>query len=112
MGLLSKEDQEAEDEMLADFLNDEALNSIVDHFGEAMDEIAEKTPTSELLVSVLGAQEEGSSQKADFICELMQKDELMYVGVFGDDWEKETKNKSYGPEQVAQILASSLFAKN
>ena len=101
MGLLSKEDQEAEDEMLADFLNDEALNSIVDHFGEAMDEIAEKTPTSELLMSVLGAQEEGSSQKADFICELMQKDELMYVGVFGDDWEKETRNKVYEPEQVA-----------
>ena len=53
------------------------------------------------------------SSKKDFMCELMMQDEMMYLGLFGDDYQTLISTKSLDKideNEAVKLLMGSVFS--
>ena len=81
-------DFNVEDEMaLNEFIDDNAFSAFVESIGEAfVNDMESDVGSSNLLATVMAEHLEDPEKKADFTVDLMQKDEMLLLGLFGDEF--------------------------
>ena len=82
----------ADEMVLNQFIDDNAFGAFVDSIGEAfVDELSSEAGSANLLATVMAEQMSDPATKADFTVDLMQKDEMLLLGLLGDNFEQLAK---------------------
>ena len=105
---------EEEEAALNEFMDQEAFGAIVESLGEAFsEEINSNVGSSALLATVMEEHLADPEKKADFTVDLMQKDEMLQLGMLGDEFETLVTQEEYNhlqADRVVQLVSQSQFA--
>ena len=90
-------DFDLEDEQaLNQFIDDNAFSAFVESIGEAFsEEMGTDAGSSALLTAVMADHLSDPAKKADFTVDLMQKDDMLLLGLLGDEFERLAKEDQY-----------------
>ena len=102
-------DFDMEDEQaLNDFIGENAFETFVESIGEAFtEEMGSDAGSSALLTAVMADHLSNPAAKADFTVDLMQKDDMLLLGLLGDEFERLSKEDQYqhlSIERVVEII--------
>jgi hypothetical protein len=99
------------DEDLDDLMDDAAIEGFCACVDGALDEVmGPKVTDYDFLVTVLNDVVQDPNTKADFAFSLMQKDDLLAVGIYKLDNSESPKPEKLPRELTLDRLASSVFA--
>ena len=95
--------------MLNEFIDDIAFDALVDSVGEAYQEdMGSNVGSTALLEQVMGDYLGDPEMKANFSVDLMQNEEMLNLGVLGDDFERLITSEEYA--QISKVRMVELIS--